>query len=329
MTITVDARAVTPGDGVEWLSHIPSAALVVARSMRQVPAAFHDGLEIERHFDDLLDAPVHAGLAERIAGDIIALATERGASEVVYLLGPTGAIGDATVEHLAPASNVLTSGGTIRAAGGPLVVVDALSLAEARAAAPFDAGLVAMDPSMTTVVTNWHGDGVTAAAREYLRMRTGLATLPALGADGCLVVPAAESMAASASIAGLRQIYARLRRPDGCPWDREQSEASTLDYIAEEVGELREAIEAEDWPHAADELGDILGNLVMIAQIAEEHGRFGLEDAIVALSDKLVRRHPHVFGDERAASPAEVLSIWNRVKGQEQDALNRGGSTTE
>ncbi|HMM42760.1 MAG TPA: MazG nucleotide pyrophosphohydrolase domain-containing protein, partial [Thermomicrobiales bacterium] len=90
-----------------------------------------------------------------------------------------------------------------------------------------------------------------------------------------------------------------------------------------------DALDAEDWTHAADELGDILGNLVMIAQIAEEHGRFTLEDAVAALSAKLVRRHPHVFGDEQAGSPDEVLAIWNRVKQHENDGLDRGGSTTE
>ena len=328
MTITIDARAVTRGDGVEWLSHIPTGALVVARSMRLAPAAFRDGLDIARDYDAVLDGKPAAGMADHIADDILALAAERDATEVVYLLGPTGAIGDATMVRLAAQAEVLSSGGTLPVCGGPLAVVDALSLAEARAAAPFDAGLVALDPSMTTVVTNWCGDGVTAAATDYLRIRLGIQLFPAANDDACLVLPASESTG-SASFASLRQVYARLRRPEGCPWDREQSELSTLDYITEEVGELRDALDAEDWTHAADELGDILGNLVMIAQIAEEHGRFTLEDAVAALSAKLVRRHPHVFGDEQAGSPDEVLAIWNRVKQHENDGLDRGGSTTE
>ncbi|HBY44727.1 MAG TPA: hypothetical protein DEG70_00525, partial [Chloroflexi bacterium] len=175
----------------------------------------------------------------------------------------------------------------------------------------------ALDPSMTTVITNWYGDAVTAAASQYLQRRLGLASLPAPNDDGCIVIPADDSPAKSTSVASLRQIYARLRRPDGCPWDREQSELSTLDYITEEIDELREALEDGDWSHAADELGDILGNILMIAQIAAERDRFGLEDTVALLSDKLVRRHPHVFGGERAESPEEVLEIWNRVKQQE------------
>ena len=329
MTITIDARAVTRGDGVEWLSHIPTTALVVARSMRLIPAAFRDELEIIRDYDSLFDGETAFGLSGRIADDIVSLATEVGAHEVVYLLGATGAIGDATVRSLAARAAVLTSGGSLPATGGSLVVVDALALAEARAAAPFDAGLVALDPSMTTVITNWYGDAVTAAASQYLQRRLGLASLPAPNDDGCIVIPADDSPAKSTSVASLRQIYARLRRPDGCPWDREQSELSTLDYITEEIDELREALEDGDWSHAADELGDILGNILMIAQIAAERDRFGLEDTVALLSDKLVRRHPHVFGGERAESPEEVLEIWNRVKQQESHELNRGGSTTE
>lgn len=328
MTVTIDARAVTRGDGVEWLSHIPTGALVVARSMRLVPAAFRDGLDIARDYDAVLDGEPSAGMADRIAEDILALAAERDATEVVYLLGPTGSIADATMSHLAARAEVLSSGGTLPACGGPLAVVDALSLAEARAAAPFDAGLVALDPLMTTVVTNWCGDGVTSAATEYLRARLGIQLFPAADDDACLVLPASDAPGSS-SFASLRQIYSRLRRPDGCPWDREQSEVSTLGYITEEVGELREALEADGWEHAADELGDILGNLIMIAQIAEEHGRFSLEDAVAALSAKLVRRHPHVFGEEQAASPDEVLAIWNRVKQHENGEMDRGGLTTE
>lgn len=329
MTLTIDARVVTRGDGVEWLAHIPPGALVVARSMRLVPAAFHDELDIVRDYDAWFDARIEPGTAARIADDLLSLAAERRATEVVVLLGASGAIGDAIIAQLATSASVLCSGGTIQSAGGSLTIVDALMLAEAHAAAPYAAGLVQIDPASMTLVTNWYGDGVTTAAGQHLRSRLKLGTLPQPGDDGCLVIPASASPAASASLSSLRQIYARLRRPDGCPWDREQTEVSTLDYIAEEVEELREAIVAGDWQHSADELGDILGNLIMITQIAEEHGRFDLEDAVVALSDKLVRRHPHVFGDEKAVTPDEVLAIWNRVKRHENDETYRGGSSTE
>ena len=125
-------------------------------------------------------------------------------------------------------------------------------------------------------------------------------------------------MSESSSIDNLREIYARLRAPDGCPWDREQTELTTVPHIAEEAEELREALESRNWSHAADELGDVLGNVVMIAQIAEEHGRFTFEDVVRSVSEKLVRRHPHVFGDAIAATPEDVLALWNEVKQQER-----------
>lgn len=121
------------------------------------------------------------------------------------------------------------------------------------------------------------------------------------------------------SIDDLREIYARLRAPDGCPWDREQNELTIVPHIVEEAEELREALLREDWVHAADELGDVLGNVVMIAQIAEEHRRFTFDDVVRAVSDKLVRRHPHVFGNATAATPEDVLALWNQVKQQEQE----------
>lgn len=329
MTITVDVRAVSDRDGVQWLSQIPSTSLIVARSMRVVPAALRDHLDIARDYDELLDGAVDRGLADRICDDLLAFAAERRATEVVYVLGPAGAMADATVRRLADRANVLTSGGALPPIGGQFALVDALTLAEARAAAPFDAGMSVLDPTVTTVVTNWYGDGVTAAAGEYLRQRLGISALPGPSDDQLLIIHPVETPAGNASLANLRQIYARLRRPDGCPWDREQSEMSTLGYIHEEIAELQEAMDQSDWRHATEEFGDILGNLIMIAQIAEEEGRFSLEDAITALSAKLVRRHPHVFGDERAGSADDVLAIWNRVKQQENAVVNPGGSTTE
>lgn len=125
-------------------------------------------------------------------------------------------------------------------------------------------------------------------------------------------------MSESPSTENLRQIYARLRAPDGCPWDREQTELTIVPHIVEEAEELREALESQNWSHAADELGDVLGNVVMIAQIAEEQGRFTFEDVVRSVSDKLVRRHPHVFGDATAATPEDVLALWNKVKQQER-----------
>lgn len=326
MTVVVEAHALARGEDAAGIAISPDA-FVVARSRSHLPHAIRDRIPIAHDYDAWLDTPVGVETPGRIANDILRLARERGISTVAYLLGPAGAIADETVRHLAMTCTVRQRGGSLPATGGPTIVVDALALASAAAARPFDAGLVPLDPAAATIVTNWCGEGVVGPAANYLRARLGLETVPEPDDDGTLVVQPATGAGGQGSLAGLRQIYARLRRPDGCPWDREQSEATTLGYIAEEVDELREALAAGAWPDAADELGDILGNVVMIAQIAEESGRFTLEDAVSALSEKLVRRHPHVFGEEQAATPDEVLAIWNRVKRQENAETQRGGST--
>lgn len=199
--------------------------------------------------------------------------------------------------------------------------VDARALTAAENARPFDAGLIPLDATSTTVVTNWSSVEVPWSAAQRLMRELGLHELPEVGDDDNLTIPAADSLSGTPSIAALRQIYARLRRPDGCPWDREQSELSTVPHLFEEANELRDALEHEDWVHAAEELGDVLGNVLMIAQIAEERGAFTFADVVTSISTKLVRRHPHVFGNQTADSAEDVLAIWKQVK-QEERALH-------
>lgn len=324
MTLSIEVHARYQAD---LLGAVPDSVLVVARMAQLIPESVSVLGLVTRSYDDWLHEEIEAETVARIADDIIATACERGLERVMYLAGPFGGVADVIIERLSESATITCTGGDIPYIAGPVTVVDALALAQAHAAVPFDAGLLALDSGATTVVTHWCGDGVIAGATPVLTERLGLAVLPKPSAGGYVVVPKAPHAEASTSIAGLRQIYARLRRPDGCPWDREQSESTTLDYISEEVEELRQAIAHRDSPNAAEELGDILGNVLMVAQIAEEHGFFTFEDAVMALSEKLVRRHPHVFGDERATSPDEVLTIWNRVKQQEHESTAGGGST--
>jgi NTP pyrophosphatase (non-canonical NTP hydrolase) len=186
---------------------------------------------------------------------------------------------------------------------------------------PFGAGQLPLDPTATVIVTDWDATSdPDSTAGAYLRKALGLDRLPESSDGVRLAIEARDPLSGVPSIGALRHIYARLRRPDGCPWDREQTELSTLPHIIEETTELQEALEHEDWAHAAEELGDVLGNLIMIAQIAEEQGRFTFEDAVASINAKLVRRHPHVFGNQTAQSPDEVLAIWNSVKQQERDS---------
>jgi len=121
-------------------------------------------------------------------------------------------------------------------------------------------------------------------------------------------------------------IMARLRAPDGCPWDREQTLPDLARYLREEADEVVQAVERGEMAAVAEELGDVLFNLVHAALIAEEQGAFTLRDVIRGACDKIVRRHPHVFGDARAATTEEVLAHWERVKAEERKARESGSA---
>jgi MazG family protein len=118
-------------------------------------------------------------------------------------------------------------------------------------------------------------------------------------------------------------IMARLRAPGGCPWDREQTFDSIKPYTLEETYEVLQAIDDRDWDGLADELGDFLLQAVFYAQMASEQNLFGIEAALDAINQKLIRRHPHVFGDESARSADDVKQIWGRVKDSEQAAKGK------
>src|ERR1700749_2922014 len=113
-------------------------------------------------------------------------------------------------------------------------------------------------------------------------------------------------------------IMARLRGPDGCPWDREQSFDTIKKYTLEETYEVFDAIERRNWPDLKDELGDLLLQVLFYAQMAAEEGDFTIADVVENLNAKLVRRHPHVFGDAEAATSGEVLRHWEQIKESEK-----------
>ena len=115
------------------------------------------------------------------------------------------------------------------------------------------------------------------------------------------------------------QIMARLRAPGGCPWDREQTFDTIKPYTLEETYEVLEAIDNRDWPELTGELGDLLLQVLFYSQMANEEGHFSVDDVLDRLSNKLVDRHPHVFGDVKADTPAEVLRNWEALKAQEKE----------
>jgi tetrapyrrole methylase family protein/MazG family protein len=122
-------------------------------------------------------------------------------------------------------------------------------------------------------------------------------------------------------------VQARLRAPNGCPWDREQTHQSLRTYLIEEAYEVLEALESGDDAKFAEEMGDLLLQIVFHSQIAREEGRFTAAEVIREIHDKMVRRHPHVFGKTRAKDSAEVLRNWEQIKAEERrSGTNKGAS---
>ncbi len=115
-------------------------------------------------------------------------------------------------------------------------------------------------------------------------------------------------------------IMARLREPGGCPWDREQTRASLRTYVLEEAFEVADAIDGGNWDELAEELGDLLLQVVFLSRLGEEAGKFGFDEVACGIADKLVRRHPHVFGEDKAETPEDVWRHWDAIKQAEKTA---------
>src|SRR5271170_3057668 len=113
-------------------------------------------------------------------------------------------------------------------------------------------------------------------------------------------------------------IMARLRAPGGCPWDREQNFDTIKPYLLEETYEVFDAIDQRDWPGLAEELGDLMLQAVFFAQMASEESKFRIDDSLDAISEKLIRRHPHIFGDGTAKTSDDVKRRWDEIKADEK-----------
>jgi tetrapyrrole methylase family protein/MazG family protein len=137
----------------------------------------------------------------------------------------------------------------------------------------------------------------------------------------------------SSSFEALMQLMAKLRAPDGCPWDRKQTHESLKPYLVEEAYEVLEAIDHGDPGRLREELGDLLLQIVFHAQIAGEHERFSMEDVMHSLSEKLIRRHPHVFGGPgqkgQAKTADDVKVTWEQIKRDERERSGRGESALD
>ena len=130
----------------------------------------------------------------------------------------------------------------------------------------------------------------------------------------------AKQSSAGAWFEKLVKLQYRLRAPNGCPWDREQTHMTLRTYLVEEAYEVLEALESGDDAKFAEELGDLLLQVVFHADIAKDEGRFDAADVIESIHEKMVRRHPHVFGEKRAKDAKAVLKSWEKIKAEERKA---------
>jgi MazG family protein len=200
------------------------------------------------------------------------------------------------------------------------------------------------DPVVLRALPGRHGprghDPLTLLARLYPgdhavgRFGTGAATTireltPADLAAPLYVGPVAPELAAAGPWA-MPWISDRLRAPDGCPWDREQTHESLRSHLLEEAYEVYDALEGGATPELAGELGDLLLQVVLHAQLAAEAGVFDLADVQAALGTKIVRRHPHVFGEAEARTASDVNRQWERIKAQERaDAVDHANGAAD
>jgi MazG family protein len=131
------------------------------------------------------------------------------------------------------------------------------------------------------------------------------------------------------SFADLVAIMAKLRAPNGCPWDREQTHESLIPYLIEEAHEFIDAVERKDFANMREELGDVLLQVVFHAEVAREAGTFDVNGVIQDISEKLVRRHPHVFAEAKAEDAEAVVAQWNQIKeAEKKSAASSGGDAS-
>src|SRR5271154_6154864 len=176
---------------------------------------------------------------------------------------------------------------------------------------------------------------VSAAKKQKKKKAARRAQLkPATKNRSKVAIPiAARDRRAGKWFEKLVALQARLRGPGGCPWDREQTHESLRKFLIEETYEVLDAMESSDAQHFASELGDLLLQVIFHSILAEENGAFTISDVIESVHTKMVRRHPHVFGNVQARNSKEVLKNWEQIKAQERaekasDAPTAAGSET-
>ena len=122
----------------------------------------------------------------------------------------------------------------------------------------------------------------------------------------------------------LVDILEKLRGEHGCPWDKKQTNQSLMKYLFEESNEYNEAVQKQDYDNMKEELGDVLLQVVFHAQIAKENGKFDIYDVLDSINEKMIRRHPHVFGNSNAKTEEEIRAEWEKIKAEEKAKKLKG-----
>lgn len=121
----------------------------------------------------------------------------------------------------------------------------------------------------------------------------------------------------------LVDILEQLRGEHGCPWDKKQTHKTLMKYLFEESNEYNQAVEKEDYNNMKEELGDVLLQVIFHAQIAKENNKFDIYDVLDTINEKMIRRHPHVFGNSKATTEEEIRKEWEKIKAEEKKQKNR------
>ena len=335
----------THGEGVDvtdLLAHDRVVDLALLRDAKTYPSrpwtlAENAVLDAAAHGPVVLAIPGHPRFGEGLVENIVARATERQLSIDII-------DGISAIDVFATALNI-----------DPLC--DGVQLLDGRAVSrigndvPFAGGAFTATPARPILLTHVYDKsiftGIHLALSRVLPPEHPVVRIEAAGSNNesitkhqladlatleggllvALYIPSQEELDATRDPRTLQRIVARLRMPDGCPWDRQQTHQSLRDAIIDEAYEVTDAIDSGDSDNLAEELGDLLLLITMHAQIAAEAGAFMIEDVQESIATKIVGRHPHVFGDEIAESEADLHRIWKEAKARERAARpTKGGA---
>lgn len=279
----------------------------------------------ERDGEAVYAVPGDPSMAEDSVRDILTIAAAREDLEVVVIPGVSFVEASMSASGSTMGSGLQLLEASRVSFANPLVDLLVYQIEDRLVASDVKLELLRHYPA-EHVVTLVQG-GSDAATQSVTRVKLhDLDRHPSVNHLSALYVPCAVPEQAFGSFDSLVQIVARLRAPDGCPWDREQTHASLKPYVVEEAYEVVEAIDRGDPTMLSEELGDLLLQVLLHAEVAREANDFDITDVIAGIAEKMVRRHPHVFGDVSVSGAQEVLVNWEAIKKAERE--NEGDEKT-